>query len=71
MFPQPELAGMRVDVGDKEGAKAIADSPSSASKRKHIDVKVHFIRGLIRRGEVRVLHLGTTEQHVDVLTKPL
>ena len=72
VFLQPELSGMRVDIfGDNEGAKAIADNPSSASRSKHIDVKLHFIRGLIRTGEVRILHVGTEEQHADVLTKAL
>ena len=69
-FFQPELSGMRVDIfGDNEGAKVIADNPSSASRSKHIDVKLHFIRGLIRTGEVRILHVGTEEQHADFLTK--
>ena len=49
----------------------IANNPSSASKSKHIDVKLHFIRGLIRAGEVRILHVGTEEQHADVLTKAI
>ena len=72
VFLQPELSGMRVDIfGDNEGAKAIADNPSSASRSKHIDVKLHFIRGLIRTGEVRNLHVGTEEPHADVLTKTL
>ena len=72
VFLQPELAGIRVhDFGDNEDAKAVAGNPSSASKSKHIDVKLHIIQGLIRAGEVRVLHLGTTEQHANVLTKPL
>ena len=72
VFLQPELSGMRVYIfGDNEGAKAIADNPSSASRSKHIDVKLHFIRGLIRTGEVRILHVGTEEQHADVLTKAL
>ena len=63
---------MRVDIfGDNEGTKAIADNPSSASRSKHIDVKLHFIRGLIRTGGVRLLHVGTEEQHADVLTKAL
>ena len=63
---------MRVDIfGDNEGAKAIADIPSSASRSKHIDVKLHFIQGLIRTGEVRILHVGTKGQHTDVLTKAL
>ena len=69
-FFQPKLSGMRVDIFyDNEGAKAIADNPSSASRSKHIDVKLHFIRGLIRTGEVRILHVGTEEQHADFLTK--
>ena len=69
---QPELAGVRVYVfGDNKGAKAIVDNPSSASRSKHINVNLHFIRGLVRAGEVRVLHMGTKEQHADVLTKPL
>ena len=72
VFLQPELAGMRVDVfGDNEGVKAIVNNPSSASRSKHIDVKLHFIRGLVRAGEVCVLHVGTAEQHTDMLTKPL
>ena len=63
---------MRVDIfGDKEGSKAIADNPSSASRSKHIDVKLHFIRGLIRTGEAKTLQEETEEQHVDVLAKAL
>ena len=74
VFQQPDLTGMRVliDVfGDNEGAKAIANNPSSASRSKHIDVKLYFIRGLIRAGGGSVLHVRTVEQHADVLTKPL
>ena len=72
VFLQPDLTGMRVDVfGDNEGAKAIANKPSSAYRSKQINEKLHFIRRLVRAGEVRVLHVGTTEQHADVLTKPL
>ena len=45
VFLQPELTGIRVYVfGDNEGAKAIVNNPSSASRSKHIDVKLHFIR---------------------------
>ena len=52
VFLQPELTGVRVDVfGDNEGAKAIVNNLSSASRSKHIDVKLHFIRGMIRAGE--------------------
>ena len=45
VFLLPELCGMRVDIfGDNEGGKVIADNPSRASRSKHIDVKLHFIR---------------------------
>ena len=68
LFLQPELIGMIVDMfGDNEGVKAIVDNPNSASRSKHIGVKLHFIR----RGKVRVLRVGTAEQQADVLTKPL
>ena len=56
---------------DNEDAKTIVDNPSSASRSKYINVKLHFIRGLIRAEEVSNVHVGTEEQHADVLTKPL
>ena len=72
VFLQLELSGMPVDIfGDHEGSKTIANNPSSPSRSKHIDVKLDFIRGLIRTEEVRILHVGTEEQHADILTKTL
>ena len=72
VFLQPQLAWMCIDIfGDNEGAMAIANNPSSASRSKHIDVKFHFIQGLVRSGEIRILHVGTESQHADILTKAL
>ena len=46
-FLQSELSDMRVYiVSVNEGSKAIADNPSSASRSKHIYVKLNFTRGL-------------------------
>lgn len=69
----PYLIGTRVDIFVDNGvAKVITDNPSSVPRSKHIDGKKrHFFRGLIRAGELRVLHVGTEERHADVLTKPL
>ena len=69
---QPEMTGMRVNTFDgNEGAKkkVIANNPSSTAWSKHVDVKLHFIRGLLRAENVRVLHVRTAEQHADALTK--
>ena len=72
VFLQTELRDIRVDIpGDNEDPKAITDNPSSASKSKHIDVKLHLSRGSVRTGGVRVLCIGTKEQHADVLAKAL
>ena len=62
VFLQPDLSGMTLKVFENNaGTKAIADNPSSASRSKHIDVKLNFIRGLIRAGEVSIVHVGTEE----------
>ena len=72
MFLQRELSGKRLEMfGDNEGAKVTADNPSSASKSKLIDVNLRFIRGFIRTGGVRILHVVTDEQHAGVLMKAL
>ena len=71
-FLQPQLVAMCVDIfGGNEGAMAIANNPSSASRSKHIDEKFHFIQGLVRAGEIRILHVETEDQHADILTKAL
>ena len=62
---------MRVDIfGDNKGAKTIADNASCASRSKLIDVKLHFLRGLVRTQEDVILHI-TKEQLAGILTKAL
>lgn len=42
VFLQPDLIGIMVGIfGGNEGAMVIADNPSSASRSKYIDVKLH------------------------------
>ncbi|CAN0010261.1 unnamed protein product, partial [Sphacelaria rigidula] len=56
---------------DNEGAKALADNPLSSGRSKHIDVRWHFIRDLVRTGAVKIVHVDSEWQHADILTKPL
>ncbi|CAM9528299.1 unnamed protein product, partial [Sphacelaria rigidula] len=56
---------------DNEGAKALVDNPLSSGQSKHIDVRWHFIRDLVRTGAVRIVHVDSAWQHADILTKPL
>ena len=71
-FVQPHLSGRATDMyEDNEGAKALAENPQGSHRSKHIDVRFHFLRGLVRLGQVTIHSVASAEQHADILTKPL
>ena len=40
-------------------------------KSKHIEIKFHYIRDMVYKGDVQLQYVPTEEQVADVLTKPL
>ena len=71
-FVQPHLSGRAIDMyEDNEGAKALAENPQGSHRNKHIHVRFHFLRGLVRLEQVIIHGLASVEQHADILTKPL
>ena len=40
-------------------------------RSKHIDVRFHFLRDLTKEEVVKLVHCGTNDQVVDILTKSL
>lgn len=56
---------------DNEGSIQIAKNPVSNSNSKHIDVRHHFLRELVERKELDIIHVASEYQHADFLTKPL
>ena len=56
---------------DNEGANTLAGNPRGSYRSKHIDVRFHFLRGLVRLGQVTIHSVFSAEQHADILTKPL
>ena len=38
---------------------------------KHIEIKFHYIRDMVQRGEVKLQYVETDEKMAYVLTKPL
>ena len=56
---------------DHEGAIQIAKHPISNSSSKHIDVRHHFLRELVERKEIEIIHVASQYQHADFLTKAL
>ena len=71
-FVQPHLSGRARGIyEDNEGAKPLAGNPQGSHHINHIDVRFHFLRGLVRLGQVTIHSVASAEQHADVLTKPL
>ncbi|GJX83468.1 hypothetical protein Tco_0332949 [Tanacetum coccineum] len=56
---------------DNTSAIAISNNPVLHSRTKHIDIRYHFIRDHILKGDIE-LHFIPTEYHLaDIFTKPL
>ena len=56
---------------DNQGALKVSKNPMSSSNSKHVDVRHHFLRELVRQGDIIVNHVPSEYQHADVLTNVL
>lgn len=56
---------------DNRSAMDLAKNPVFHGRSKHIDVRYHFIRECVERGEIILKHVSSEEQRADVLTKAL
>ena len=56
---------------DNQGALQLSKNPVSNSNSKHIDVRHHFLKELIRQGDISVNNVPSEYQHADILTKVL
>lgn len=56
---------------DNQGAIALTSNPVFHSKTKHIRVKYHGIRDMIKDGEIRVEYLRSEQMLADGFTKAL
>ena len=54
-----------------KGAIKLANNPISHSRTKHIDIRHHFLRDHETKGDIKICHVSTEEQLVDIFTKPL
>ncbi|GKG11091.1 hypothetical protein Tco_0342491 [Tanacetum coccineum] len=52
-------------------AIAISNNPVLHSRTKHIDIKYHFIRDLVLKGDIELHFIPTQYQLADIFTKPL
>ena len=56
---------------DNESTIKISNNPVQHCKTKHIEIRHHFIRDHIKRGDIDLIHLYTKEQLADIFMKPL
>ena len=56
---------------DNKSAIALTKNPVYRGKSKHIRIKYHFIRDLVKCGDVVVAFCRTSDQVADILTKAL
>ncbi|GJS60647.1 hypothetical protein Tco_0655431 [Tanacetum coccineum] len=56
---------------DNTSAIAISNNPVLHSRAKHIDIRYHFIRDRILKGDIELHFVPTDLQLADIFTKPL
>ena len=56
---------------DNESAVKIATNPVQHSRTKHIDIRHHFLRDHVNKGDIKIDGIDTDDQLVDIFTKPL
>lgn len=56
---------------DNIRATQLSFNPIFHSRMKHVAVDYHFIRDQVQSGQLRVAHVSSADQLVDLLTKPL
>ncbi|GJU83857.1 retrovirus-related pol polyprotein from transposon TNT 1-94 [Tanacetum coccineum] len=56
---------------DNTSAIAISNNPVLHSRTKHIDIRYHFIRDHILKGDIELHFIPTEYQLADIFTKPL
>ena len=56
---------------DNKSTVALTKDPVFSARSKHIEVRYFFIRELVRKQELKALHIYGEENPADIFTKPL
>jgi hypothetical protein len=56
---------------DNVSAAYMSQNPVHHQRTKHIKIDLHFVRDKVSLGEVKVLHVPSASQFVDIFTKGL
>jgi hypothetical protein len=56
---------------DSTSAISVVKTPVLHSRTKHTEVRYHFLRDNVEKGNIDLIHVPTEKQLADILTKPL
>lgn len=56
---------------DNQSGIRLSENLVFHDRSKHIDIRYHFIRDMVQREAISLHHIGTDDQVIDILTKPL
>jgi hypothetical protein len=56
---------------DNESAIKIANNPVQHSRTKQIDIRHHFLRDHVSKGDIKIDGVSTDDQLANIFTKPL
>jgi hypothetical protein len=56
---------------DSTNAISVAKNLVLHSRTKHIEVRYHFMRDNVEKGNIDLIHVPTEKQLADILTKPM
>jgi len=65
------LAKATVVYCDNVSAVYMTSNPVHHRRTKHIEIDIHFVREKVALGEIRVLHVPSSHQYADIMTKGL
>ena len=56
---------------DNQAAQHLSQNPVVNSKSKHINIREHFIREVVKQGHIKLAYQKTEDMDADLLTKPI
>ena len=67
---ESELEATVVHCDNQSGIR-LSKNPMFRDRRKHIDIRYHFLRDCVQRGTIWLEYIQTDEQVADIFTKAL